>query len=40
MTVSKRCIILMPEWNDFIFDEKGYGICSDYIDNISKMLSL
>lgn len=38
MKVSKRCIILMPEWNDFIFDKDGYGICSDYIDKLSKLV--
>uniref|UniRef100_A0A6C0KWA8 Phosphatidylinositol-specific phospholipase C X domain-containing protein n=1 Tax=viral metagenome TaxID=1070528 RepID=A0A6C0KWA8_9ZZZZ len=37
MKNSERCIILMPEWNNFLF-EKGYGICSDYIDKIEKML--
>jgi len=38
MKVSNRCIILMPEWNDFWFEKEGYGICSDYIDKISKMI--
>jgi len=38
MKISNRCIILMPEWNNFIFDKEGYGICSDYIAKLSKMI--
>jgi hypothetical protein len=30
---SDRCIILMPEWNNFLYD-KGYGICTDYVEKI------
>jgi len=38
MKVSKRCIILLPEWSDFLFDKDGYGICSDYVENIKRIL--
>jgi hypothetical protein len=37
MQTTERCIILMPEWNNFIFG-KGYGICSDYVDKIKNMI--
>jgi hypothetical protein len=30
MRTTSKCIILMPEWNNFVFDKTGYGICSDY----------
>ena len=40
MKVSNRCILLMPERNDFIFEKEGYGICSDYIDKIHKIILL
>jgi hypothetical protein len=36
MKTSAKCIILMPEWNNFTYD-KGYGICSDYIDKIKNI---
>jgi len=36
-TTTERCIILMPEWNNFIFD-KGYGICSDYVEKIKQII--
>ena len=30
---NERCIIVMPEWNNFLYD-KGYGICTDYVEKI------
>lgn len=38
MKTTKQCVILMPEWNDFVFED-GYGICSDYIHKIKEMTS-
>jgi len=31
MKTTNKSIILMPEWNNFIVPDIGYGICSDYI---------
>lgn len=36
-TTTERSIIVMPEWNNFLYD-KGYGICSDYIDTIKNTI--
>ena len=33
MITSKQCIILMPEWHNFVYGD-GYGICSDYVDKL------
>lgn len=40
MPTQSKCIILMPEWNDFNFDKNGYGICSDYIIKIENTILL
>jgi hypothetical protein len=38
MPVSNRCIILLPELNNFVFDNNGYAICTDFVDKIKQML--
>jgi hypothetical protein len=35
---SERSIIVMPEWHNFLYD-KGYGICTDYVEKIKESLS-
>jgi hypothetical protein len=30
---TNKCIILMPEWNDFKINDNYYGICTDYVIN-------
>ncbi len=37
MKITSKSIILMPEWNNFIYDDNGYGICSDYITSIRSL---
>lgn len=42
MQLTDRSVCVMPEWNDprfeVIADTSCYGICSDYVDEISNIL--
>jgi hypothetical protein len=38
MKTITKSIILMPEWNNFEFSNLGYGICSDYIYKLEKLI--
>ena len=37
MQTTERCIILMPEWHNFVIGE-GYGVCTDYVEKIKNMI--
>ena len=41
---NERCVVVMPELEDptllSVTDAVGYGICSDYVDQIRRHLSL